>query len=74
MPIIDLHVHPPVPECLDGCGGPHLESAEPHLRMAATARPVEEFAFPTVRSRKEKKGSPALEAAMTTPEARAMRG
>ena len=44
MPIIDFHVHLPVPEWLDGALGPYLESAERFFRRRATARPMEDVA------------------------------
>jgi len=44
MAIIDLHVHLPLPEWLEGCLGPYLESAERYFHRKATARPIEELA------------------------------
>jgi predicted TIM-barrel fold metal-dependent hydrolase len=44
MPTIDMHVHLPVPEWLDGALGPYLASAERYFRRKATARPIEDLA------------------------------
>jgi hypothetical protein len=44
MSIIDLHVHLPVPEWLEGCLRPYLESAERYFRTKVTARPIDELA------------------------------
>ena len=44
MSTIDFHVHLPVPEWLEGCLGPYLESAERYFRTRATARPMEDLA------------------------------
>lgn len=44
MATIDMHVHLPVPEWLEGALGPYLESAERYFRIKVTARPMEDVA------------------------------
>jgi len=44
MATIDFHVHPPIPEWLEGALGPYLESAERYFRRRAAARPMEDLA------------------------------
>jgi predicted TIM-barrel fold metal-dependent hydrolase len=44
MPTIDMHVHLPVPEWLEGALGPYLASAERYFRKRVTARPMEDLA------------------------------
>lgn len=44
MATVDFHVHLPIPEWLEGCLGPYLESAERYFRRSATARPMEDLA------------------------------
>lgn len=44
MAIVDVHVHLPVPEWLEGSMGPYLESAQRYFRKEITARPMEELA------------------------------
>jgi predicted TIM-barrel fold metal-dependent hydrolase len=44
MPTIDMHVHLPVPEWLEGALGPYLASAERYFRKKVTARPMEDLA------------------------------
>lgn len=42
--IVDVHVHLPVPEWLEGALGPYIESASRYFRKSITARPMEELA------------------------------
>jgi hypothetical protein len=44
MAIVDLHVHLPIPEWLEGCLGPYLESAERYFHTRVTARPMDDLA------------------------------
>jgi predicted TIM-barrel fold metal-dependent hydrolase len=44
MATIDMHVHLPVPEWLEGALGPYLESAERFFHTKVTARPMEDLA------------------------------
>lgn len=44
MAIVDVHVHLPVPEWLEGSMGPYIESAQRYFRKEITARPMEELA------------------------------
>ena len=44
MATVDMHVHLPVPEWLDGALGPYLQSAERYFRKQVTARPMEDVA------------------------------
>ena len=44
MPTVDMHVHLPVPEWLEGALGTYLASAERFFRTKVTARPMEDLA------------------------------
>ncbi len=44
MATVDMHVHLPVPEWLEGSLGPYLQSAERYFRKQVTARPMEDVA------------------------------
>ncbi len=44
MATVDMHVHLPVPEWLEGALGPYLQSAERYFRKQVTARPMEDVA------------------------------
>lgn len=44
MTTIDMHLHLPVPEWLDGAIGPYLASAERYFHTPVTARPIEDLA------------------------------
>ena len=44
MTTIDMHLHLPVPEWLDGAIGPYLASAERYFHTTVTARPIEDLA------------------------------
>ena len=42
--IVDVHVHPPLPEWIEDGVGPYLESAERYFRKKVTAKPMEDLA------------------------------
>lgn len=44
MPTVDMHLHPPLPEWLEGAMGPYLASAERYFHTKLTARPIEDLA------------------------------